>query len=94
MRAYYPKCEILLELQDGAHPAVAAEFGKLLSAAVKQTQRTHARAVNGEKMEFECKWMDMYEITEKLQSTAWDIKRADELAGDYRELHNVPTDGR
>ncbi len=51
-------------------------------------------AVNGDKMEFECKWMDMYEITDKLQGTAWDIKRADELAGDYREVHNVPTDGR
>lgn len=51
-------------------------------------------AVNGDKIEFECKWMDMYEITGKLQGTAWDIKRADELAGDYRELHAVATDGR
>ena len=51
-------------------------------------------AVNGDTMEFECKWVDMYEITEQLHSTAGDIKRSDELAGDYREVHNVATDGR
>jgi len=27
MRSFYPKCEIVMELKDGAHPEVAAEFG-------------------------------------------------------------------
>ncbi len=28
MRAFYPKCEIVMELKDGAHPEVSAEFGE------------------------------------------------------------------
>lgn len=48
------------------------------------------RTVDGNKAEFDAKHMDMFDITEVLHESAAAIRRADEVAGEFREVHNVP----
>ena len=95
MRSLYPKCAITMTLAESS-PVVSAEFGACLSC-VAWNDSVHSClpltiAVNGDKVEFEVKHMDMFDITQVLHETAAEIRRADELVGDFREVHNMPSD--